>query len=911
MSNRLQPGQRYMSETEPELGLGIIAEVAGKQVKVFFGASETERVYGLQSAPLKRVHFEDGDLIKNRDGEAMTISGVTQEEGFFIYHDEKGLKWHESELNDHLAFNRPEEKLFNGHVDTEAFFQLRLKTLENLKWWETSPVKGLFGGRISLIPHQFYIASKVLERHAPRVLLADEVGLGKTIEAGLIIHQLVSTNRAQRVLVVVPDSLVYQWFFEMHRKFQLGFAAINQETPPEPGENPFLANERVIVSLGLIKGSKVAQEMLAQADFDMVVIDEAHQYKKDEGSFEYALLEDLTARIASVLLLTATPEQLGMEGHFDRLRLLDPDRYNDFESFKAEVASYEKVASAVQNLLSSNLEKSDIENLKGWLSKENFEKVYEGNLSDEDKKLIIRELIDRHGTGRVFFRNTRQAMRKEYDFFPKRILEAIPLKSSTTKGENLGFQEKALWLVDFLKNTNEKVLLICHSKAQIVALEKFIKEHDSQIKSALFHSGLSLMARDRQAAYFADDQGAQILLCTEIGSEGRNFEFAHHLVLFDLPKKPDLLEQRIGRLDRIGQKADIYIHVPYIENSSEELLFEIYDQGLDSFRRFNSVGTPVFVHFNQEIHQVLEGETELSKDLIERVKNYRLGLEKQLEESRDLLIELNSFNPEEGHRIIRSIRESESKGLLKEFMESCFDCFGVDVEEINEIATFIKPNDNMFIPHFPHLQAEGQSLTFDRREALDREDYQFLNWDHPMVREISNLIVSESYGNMTVATRKAGGGKKSFVEAYFVTDCPAPDFLDTKRFFPPTLIRVLVDKDGEDFAEKWDKETLDSKLETFDRALLDKAMKIPRPMMKDLLKKCESRAWEKAEDIVEKQRLSMVEHMEGEIDRLSSLAQVNPAISEEEVDLMRALKKAMLDSSKEVRIRLEAVRLIL
>jgi ATP-dependent helicase HepA len=796
-------------------------------------------------------------------------------------------------------------------VDSEAFFNLRLKTLENLRWWETSPVKGLFGGRISLIPHQFYIATKVLERHAPRVLLADEVGLGKTIEAGLIIHQLVSTNRAQRVLVVVPDSLVYQWFFEMHRKFQLGFAAINQETPPEPGENPFLANERVIVSLGLIKGSEIAQKMLAEADFDMVVIDEAHQYKKEEGSFEYELLEDLTARIASVLLLTATPEQLGMEGHFDRLRLLDPDRYNDFESFKKEVASYEIVAQAVKNLLADQLEQADVNNLKGWLSPENFDKVFSGSLSEEDKKNIVRELIDRHGTGRVFFRNTRQAMRKEYDFFPKRILHALPLKVKEAQGPQPGFEEKASWLMEFLRQTNEKVLLICHSKSQIVALEKFIKSHDSQIKSALFHSGLSLMARDRQAAYFADEQGAQILLCTEIGSEGRNFEFAHHLVLFDLPKKPDLLEQRIGRLDRIGQKADIHIHVPYAEKTAEELLFQIYDQGLDSFRRFNSVGTPVFVHFSGEIHEVLEGDAQLSTDLIDRVKNYRLDLEKQLEDSRDLLIELNSFNPDEGHKIIRTIRESESKGLLKDYMDQCFDCFGVDVEEINEVATFIKPNDNMFIPHFPHLQAEGQSLTFDRREALDREDYQFLNWDHPMVREISNLILSESYGNMTLATRKGGGGKKSFVEAFFVTDCPAPDFLDTKRFFPPTLIRVLIDKEGEDFAEKWDKDTLDSKLMGFDRALLEKAMKVPRPMMKDLLKKCESRAWEKAEDIVERQRLAMVEHMEGEIERLASLSLVNPAISQEEVDLMRALKKAMYDSSQEVRIRLEAVRLIL
>ena len=906
----LRPGQRYMSETEPELGLGIIAEVADKQVKVFFGASETERVYGLKTAPLKRVRFESGDSVKSREGSVLEVENVSEEEGFFIYHG-SGYNLHERDLDDHLAFNRPEEKLFNGQIDTEKFFQLRLRTLEYLKQWETSPVKGLLGGRISLIPHQFYIASQVLKRHAPRVLLADEVGLGKTIEAGLIIHQQVITGRAQRVLVVVPDSLVYQWFFEMHRKFQLGFAAINQETPPEPGENPFLANERVIVSLGLIKGSKVAQDMLSEADFDIVVIDEAHQYKKEEGSFEYNLLEDLTMRIASVLLLTATPEQLGMEGHFDRLRLLDPDRYNDFESFKEEVAGYEKVALAVKNLIQDDLTEGNLNDLKNWLAPESFENLYKGSLSAKDKNKVIREHIDRHGTGRVFFRNTRQAMRKEYDFFPKRILHPVIMKSTQETGEGLGFQEKAMWLLDFLKGTNDKVLLICHSKALIVALEKFIKEHDSQIKTALFHSGLSLMARDRQAAYFSDEQGAQILLCTEIGSEGRNFEFAQNLVLFDLPKKPDLLEQRIGRLDRIGQKADIHIHVPYVENSWEELLFKIYDQGLDSFRRFNSVGTPVFVHFSEEIHNILEGEATLSDELIKKVEDYRKGLEKQLEESRDLLIEMNSFDPEVGHKVVRKIRESESQNLLKDFMEDCFDCFGVDVEEINEVATFIRPNDNMFIPYFPHLHSEGQTITFDRREALDREDYQFLTWDHPMVREVSNLILSESYGNMTVAMRKDGGGKKSFVEAYFVTDCPAPDFLDTKRFFPPTLIRVLVDKDGEDFAGKWDKETLDSKLSQADRATLEKAMKVPKNLIKELIKKSQGKAWEQAELLLENQRLEMVEHMQEEIERLEALSEINPAISPDEVALMRALKKAMLDSSKEARLRLEGIRLIL
>lgn len=503
-------------------------------------------------------------------------------------------------------------------------------------------------------------------------------------------------------------------------------------------------------------------------------------------------------------------------------------------------------------------------------------------------------------------------MRKEYDFFPKRILHDIPLVCGDKETYDLiGFDEKAHWLLGFLKSTSDKVLLICHSKNQIVALEKYIRENDSQIKTALFHSGLSLMARDRQAAYFADDQGAQILLCTEIGSEGRNFEFAHHLVLFDLPKKPDLLEQRIGRLDRIGQKADIHIHVPYAKGTWEELLYQIYDRGLDSFRKFSSVGTPVFVHFSEEIHKVLDGETSLSDKLIERVENYRLDLEKSLEESRDLLIELNSFDPTVGHQIVREIRECENSYRLREFMDDCFDCFGVDVEELNDIATYIRPNDNMFIPYFPHLEAEGQSITYDRREALDREDYQFITWDHPMVREISNLILSESYGNMTVATRKAAGSKKSFVEAFFVTECAAPGFLDIQRFFPPTTIRVLIDKEGEDFAEKWDQETLDSKVEQADRPTLEKAMKIPRPLMKDLLKMSKEKANLKAKGILSKQRGHLIEHMDNEIARLKDLAKVNPAISNEDVVLLEAMKTLMLEHADAARIRLEAVRLIL
>jgi ATP-dependent helicase HepA len=139
------------------------------------------------------------------------------------------------------------------------------------------------------------------------------------------------------------------------------------------------------------------------------------------------------------------------------------------------------------------------------------------------------------------------------------------------------------WLVDFLKlHRTGKVLLICKSQRKVLAIEAALQEKMA-VKSGLFHEGIPLVQRDRNAAWFAEPDGAQLLICSEIGSEGRNFQFAHHLVLFDLPLNPGLVEQRIGRLDRIGQTETIRIHVPYVAGSSEEVVVEWYHRGLDAF----------------------------------------------------------------------------------------------------------------------------------------------------------------------------------------------------------------------------------------------------------------------------------------------------------------------------------------
>ena len=119
----------------------------------------------------------------------------------------------------------------------------------------------------------------------------------------------------------------------------------------------------------------------------------------------------------------------------------------------------------------------------------------------------------------------------------------------------------------------------------------------ANIKLALFHESLSLIQRDRNAAWFSEPNGARILLCSEIGSEGRNFQFAHHLVLFDLPMNPELLEQRIGRLDRIGQTATIQIHIPYIENSWTHSMLRWHHEALQGIKKPLRGGRRYLVEF--------------------------------------------------------------------------------------------------------------------------------------------------------------------------------------------------------------------------------------------------------------------------------------------------------------------------
>ncbi|MCV6603941.1 MAG: SNF2-related protein, partial [Porticoccaceae bacterium] len=283
---------------------------------------------------LSRVQYNVGDRIRSDEGDFLDVLEVREEGGYITYigRDQSGntQPLEELELDSFIQFSKPQDRLFAGQIDKLSRFELRQQTLAHSHRHQQSTALGLMGARVQLLPHQLYIAHEVANRHAPRVLLADEVGLGKTIEAGLIIHQQLVSGRAGRVLIIVPDSLVHQWLVEMLRRFNLMFTILDEERcqalcgegedgddEGEHPDNPFESAQLVLCSLSFLSANPKRLEQARVATWDLMVVDEAHhlQWSEQQASPEYQCVETLAKTAAGLLLLTATPEQLGIESH--------------------------------------------------------------------------------------------------------------------------------------------------------------------------------------------------------------------------------------------------------------------------------------------------------------------------------------------------------------------------------------------------------------------------------------------------------------------------------------------------------------------------------------------------------------------------------------------------------------------
>ncbi|KGP63452.1 ATP-dependent helicase [Legionella norrlandica] len=948
-------GQRWISNTESQLGLGIITEVDGRQVCISFPAAEEDRIYATDNAPLSRISYKVGEEIITNEQQKLKVTAIKEQDGILFYtgEDESGKLFQVSELalNCFIKLNTPQQRLFSGLLDKLSTFKLRIETLNHVSRLQRSKARGLLGSRASHLIHQIYIAYEVAQRFTPRVLLADEVGLGKTIEAGMILHYQLHTGRASRVLIIVPNSLIHQWFVEMLRRFNLYFSIIDQNRydnlanhsgeseyenlPIEENlgtDNLFESEQLVLTNLDFLMENEEIRQQILTVHWDLLVVDEAHHlhWSEESQSPEYTFIEKLSTQSGGLLLLTATPEQAGIESHFARLRLLDPARFYDFAAFKKEEKQYQEINQVVQELLDYK-EKNETDELHSQSQLRLAQ--FLGEEVPSSINATIQALLDRYGTGRVLFRNTRVAIKG----FPIRIVHPVPLtcpdiysmvnkklKSTNLYPESLLDNEswvnhdpRVSWLVDKIHELYpKKILVICAEAKTAITLEQYLKLKTG-IRSAAFHEGLTIIERDRAAAYFAeDDNGAQVLVCSEIGSEGRNFQFSHHLALFDLPLNPDLLEQRIGRLDRIGQNHPIEIHVPYIIGTAQEKLFRWYHEGINIFQQSCSVGFSIFETFQDRLLPILSNpdpEKNLIEELIIDTKLHTEAIKKELSAGRDRLLELNSCNYIIGKELIDAIEAEENSLELENYMSLVYQEYGIDQEYHSENAEILRPGNHMKTTHFPGLKEDGMTVTYSRPKALIREDMEFLSWEHPMIHDSMEMILESDLGNATVTTISIKSIKPGtlFLETFYTINSAAPKYLQLDRFLPLSPIRILMDTTNKNLSNILNYEQLNGLCEPVKRHLGYPVIKQVRENIESILKQTHEVAEAQMRLLVEDAKSKMELTISQEINRLEALQKLNPAIRDEEIQFF---KKQISESTHFINactLKLQAIRVVI
>ncbi len=964
-------GQRWINYAELAMGLGTVVSVDFRTVTLIFPACGETRTYAKQTAPLARIALAPGDTATSHEGWSMTVSTVSDDGSLLSYsgirEDGSPASLAEGQLDCSIQLNRPAERLFSGQIDKDRWFELRYATLQHARRLAHSALYGLTGVRTSLIPHQLYIAHEVAQRHAPRVLLADEVGLGKTIEAGLILHHQLLTGRASRVLIVVPESLIHQWLVEMLRRFNLHFSLFDEarceameeayaneedsEAEPVTAPNPFHQEQRVLTSLEFLTRHPQRFRQAHAGDWDLLVVDEAHhlQWAPEGASLEYELVELLAAETRGVLLLTATPEQLGKRSHYARLRLLDPERFPDYESFLAGEQDYAPIAAAVQALLDDEALDAQTTRLlqDTLLEGDNQSHLQTLNSSAPGsehnraaRQALVNHLLDRHGTGRVLFRNTRASIKG----FPGRQLHACPLPCPAAYADLLAnadhqagdrhlllcpellmqgqtetwtrIDPRMDWLQTHLKALwPHKVLVITANANTAMDISEALRVR-AGLHAPVFHEQMSILERDRAAAFFADAEfGCQALICSEIGSEGRNFQFAHHLILFDLPLNPDLLEQRIGRLDRIGQQQDIQIHVPYLEHTAQEVMFRWYHHGLGAFENICPAGHSVFSQVESmllaALHQAGDDMDDLA-ELVDTTHEIHQRLNEELRLGRDRLLEYNSCRPQQARALQVQAEKEEDGSVLWTYLEQVFDCFGVDTEDNLNGSHILRPGEHMQHDSFPGLHADGMTATCTRAMALAHEDMQFLSWEHPLVSGAMEMVTGSELGNTALTAIQWNGVARGslLLECVFLLDALSGRKLQTSRYLPPSAIRIVIDQQGRDHAAGLDPDTLRRERKAVPPDTAIQVIRGYSQPLRNMLKAAEALAQQQTPALVEHARQQAKQTLGAEVERLTALGRLNPNVRQSEIDFFSRQWDEVMDKLAGAGLRLDALRVI-
>ena len=762
----------------------------------------------------------------------------------------------------------PIELLEEGMFSDSRAYGLRLQAAYLRHAYRYDPKSGLSNARVEPKLHQVFAAHRVTGKILPRMILADEVGLGKTIEAGLILKELRAREVIHRVLVVCPASLQRQWQYEMETKFNEKFEIYNRDTVNvlgRDGNNPWMKRKGAITSYSFAIRDKNL-EQIVEADWDLIIFDEAHRVrrklvgKKKVEVKAYKMAKLLQDRdFFGLLLLTATPMQLHSYELYSLLKLIDPSLFVDFVDFERKRLDIPDLNNVMKELQEwptvpepQQLKVAMRLGLKmGRLRQKSVINI--DILNDDDKReQLINDLVKRHPMAQILIRNRKSSVgefleriayrvpvtlteeelelysdiseyiRLGYDranrekknaigfimtiyqklltsssyalreSFKKRVFnlkeqgvtkikEAISenvineLRELDDISEGLGQLEQdiidnseqeseILELEGYIerlgrirdskadKLVNEIVLPILDNKASekiliftgFVNTQKFLQSVLQSIgcEVTIFNGQMDLSEKERSVQRFR--RQAQIMITTEAGGEGRNFQFAHIMVNYDLPWNPMKVEQRIGRLDRIGQTRPVTIYNLYSENTLEQRILDVLEYRIHLFTE--SVGSldPILGEVERDIARIV---FEHMDNLDEYMEKFGENLEEQIAKARltekilgDFILDQTSFRLDEANKLLARPTLA-SFDDLRRFIQEALNYYGGRLSKHN--------NGGYYLTLSPRLgsiiRADSNNVrgVFDPKKALEWEDLDFFAFGHKHIDQIVDYVYNQ------------------------------------------------------------------------------------------------------------------------------------------------------------------------
>ena len=693
----LQPGDKVLHRHNRELGPGVVESASTSRVRVHFPRTGETLEFARAAHPFVPLVLPEGA---------------------------DPTRWFEHEPEDVL------EALARLHADELAAFRNRIEALHLRKTREANGLGSFLGGRIRIYPHQLHVALRATARDPVRWLLADEVGLGKTIEACLILSHLLRTGRAERVLIVAPRSLVVQWLGELYRKFHQVFVLIDDERRRDVlkekgrGMNPFEVFPRTVVALEDLAEKADVARLAEAASPDLLVVDEAHRLRRPKGSAgtpAYRQIAPLVRTSKHALLLTATPLEADTHGFYRLLELLHPAEFASEESFEASLQQKKAILPCT-----SDTRRTDIGGLPPRI-------LYPVDLPAHPERLAQERAIRERPVA-----NAVQMAERVQE------LERFLLDPA---GEN---DARMLWLARAAKiweKRGEKALVFVHRRESLQVLKQELEYRTSR-RVGVFHEDLSTEARDLEVARFADPEGPALLIATESGGEGRNFQFARRLVLFDLPWDPALVEQRIGRLDRIDRTRPVEI-VSFrpAEGFAAEVarLFEslgIFEEPLSALdRELGGITTAIRkTASDPDATLDIEGLARSTRDARETVRRAAFH---HLHRER--------YSPDQAPAIVERIPPDLEPRTKTVVLEACRQYGFVIEHKGGKERWYLEFGPDAIVETLHGVALGNRWLgTFDREEAVAEEALDFFASGHPLVEAVLEEVLDGGRGQVAL-----------------------------------------------------------------------------------------------------------------------------------------------------------------